>query len=280
MILEWLGSGAMGDVYKCLDRSSGKIVAIKWLHRLDMADRFASEARTLSTANHPNIARFIDYVYDDKFAYIIMEFVEGLTLEKLMNHSGRIPEAYAIKILKQVVEAVKYLHDNQIIHRDLKAANIKVMRNNTVKILDFGIAKTSFSDKLTAEGLLVGSMPSIAPEQFRNITTPKVDSWAIGVLFYQMLTRHLPFSNTSDIALRVAIEKGKYMAPEIFEPTLTRGSKLIIKNLLVTNPSKRWSVKLLRDYLSDGYVKSTRESSRTFLKTGWDQFKAVIKLKQ
>ncbi|NND32528.1 MAG: protein kinase, partial [Saprospiraceae bacterium] len=88
MVLELLGSGAMGDVFKCIDRSTGQLVAIKWLHRLEMAKRFANEADTLGRISHPNIAQFIDYIHTQDYAFIVMEYVEGLTIEKLIRHSG------------------------------------------------------------------------------------------------------------------------------------------------------------------------------------------------
>jgi serine/threonine-protein kinase len=251
MILEMLGSGATGDVYKCVSRSTGQVVAIKWLHRIDMAKRFEHEARTLRQINHPNIAQFIDYVYSREKAFIVMEFVEGLTIEKLINRTGKLPEAYALKVLNQLAVVIKYLHSQNIIHRDLKAANIKIMQDSTVKILDFGIAKTDFSAQLTMEGHILGSMPYMAPEQFQQITSTKVDMWALGVLYYQMLTRYLPFSGSSDLAIRTAVEKGKYISPDIFEATLTDYSKSVIKNLLKTNPNQRWNIDKLIQHLAN-----------------------------
>lgn len=259
MILEMLGSGATGDVYKCVSRSTGQVVAIKWLHRINMAKRFENEARTLRQINHPNIAQFIDYVYTQEKAFIVMEFVEGLTLEKLINRTGKLPEAYALKILNQLAVVIKYLHSQNIIHRDLKAANIKIMKDSTVKVLDFGIAKTDFSAQLTTEGHILGSMPYMAPEQFQQITSTKVDMWALGVLYYQMLTRYLPFSGSGDLAIRAAVEKGKYISPDIFEATLKDSSKRVIKNLLKTNPNRRWNIDTLIDHLANETKPSGKE---------------------
>ena len=264
MILELLGSGAMGDVYKCIAQSTGQLVAIKWLHRLEMAKRFANEANTLAQINHPNIAQFVNYVHATDFAFIVMEYVEGLTIEKLISHSGKLPESYAKRILLQLAQAVKYLHDQNIVHRDIKAANIKVKQNSQVKLLDFGIAKTKFSERLTAEGLVVGSMPYIAPEQFEGTTTPKVDLWSLGVLYYQMITSYLPFSGNGDIAIRDSIKRGQYLAPEVFEPNISKQSQNIVKHLLNPIVHQRWSIDQLISNLDD---KEDNDRGKTMLQS-------------
>jgi serine/threonine-protein kinase len=249
ILIEWLGSGAMGDVYKAIDPRTGKPVAIKLLHRQDMANRFEEEAILLQKLQHTKIARFIDYYSSEQEAYIIMEYVEGLTLEKLISHQGKLPEAYALKLLQQINDAVSYLHGQEIIHRDLKASNIKITTESEVKILDFGIAKTRYSRSFTKEGFIVGSAPYLAPEQFQQIITTKIDTWALGVLLYQMLTGYLPFSAVSDQELRSKIEKGSFMPASVFNPSITAKSKVILKNLLATSTSRRWSAEQLKHYM-------------------------------
>ncbi|MBK8505715.1 MAG: serine/threonine protein kinase [Saprospiraceae bacterium] len=249
ILIEWLGSGAMGDVYKAIDPRTGKPVAIKLLHRKDMAARFEAEAIILQQLNHQNIARFIDYHQSDQEAYIIMEYVEGLTLEKLISHQGKLPESYALKLLDKINGAVSYLHEQQIIHRDLKPSNIKIPKESDVKILDFGIAKTRYSGSLTQEGFIVGSGPYLAPEQFKQVISSKIDTWAMGVLFYQMITGYLPFSATDEKDLQKKIENGTYLPAKVFQPSITLRSKAILKSLLTTNASRRWSSKKLSQHL-------------------------------
>jgi serine/threonine-protein kinase len=249
ILIEWLGSGAMGDVYKAIDPRTGKPVAIKVLHKMDMAVRFEEEAQILQQLNHPNIARFIEYCQSGQEAYLIMEYIEGLTLEKLISHQGKLPEDYCLKILDKINFAVSYLHEQEIIHRDLKPSNIKITRDSDVKILDFGIAKTRYSKSLTQEGFIVGSGPFLAPEQFRQVISPKIDTWAMGVLFYQMITGYLPFSGSSEKELQSKIENGTYLPAKVFQPNLTLKSKAILKHLLATNASRRWSSKKLMKHL-------------------------------
>jgi len=239
----------MGEVYRAIHPSTGIPVAIKWLHRLDMATRFQEEARLLAQIQHPNIARFISYSGNSEEAYIVMEYVEGLTLEKLLNRQGKLAENYALKLLRQLSDALIYMHERQIIHRDLKASNIKVQKDSTVKILDFGIAKSQFATRFTHEGFIVGSTPYVAPEQFRNLVTPKIDTWALGVLFYQMLTGHLPFADRNEEALRAKIQSNDFLPIEVFNPSVSKDARKILNNLLTTRVQKRWSAKELSHFL-------------------------------
>jgi serine/threonine-protein kinase len=239
----------MGDVYKAIDPRTGKPVAIKVLRRHDMAARFEEEALILQQLNHPNIARFINYQQSGQEAYIIMEYVEGLTLEKLISHQGKLPETYALKLLDKINIAVAYLHERQIIHRDLKPSNIKITKESDIKILDFGIAKTRYSGSLTQEGFIVGSGPYLAPEQFKHVISSKIDTWAMGVLFYQMITGYLPFSARDEKELQSKIENGTYLPAKVFQPAITLRSKAIVKSLLTTNASRRWSSKKLNQHL-------------------------------
>ena len=251
LIIERLGSGAMGDVYQCIDQGTGKPVAVKWLHRSGMNKRFIEEARILASIQHPGIAQFIKFEQHDKDAYLVMEYVEGLTLEKLIHHHGKLPETFALKIALQIATALNYLHDRQIIHRDLKASNIKITKTGQVKLLDFGIAKAQFSEKLTADGFVIGSTPYLAPEQFKQDYSPKIDLWALGILIYQILTGHLPFSASSEIELRAKIQKGDYLSPKIFAPEINKSTHKIIRKLLAVRPEKRWSADELIQHLQD-----------------------------
>src|SRR5688572_26390901 len=204
-ILAELGKGGMGEVYRGRDTKLNREVAIKVLPELFAADaerlsRFTREAQTLAALNHPNIAA----IYGIEDRALVMELVEG---EDLSEHIARgaleIPEALAIA--KQVADALEAAHDLGIVHRDLKPANIKVRRDGTVKVLDFGLAKAtqdsgtsglqdpSNSPTLTARGtqmgMVIGTAAYMAPEQARGKAVDRrADIWAFGVVLYEMLT--------------------------------------------------------------------------------------------
>jgi eukaryotic-like serine/threonine-protein kinase len=168
-----------------------------------------------------------------------MEFVEGLTLEKLIKRQGALPENFVWKVFEQMVLAVAHLHENGIFHRDLKPANIKITKESVVKLLDFGIAKAAYTPKLTQEGYIVGTSCFMAPEQFQSKGNMQSDCWALGVILYEMLTGYLPFDGKTDTEIRIKIERCEYIAPNLIVPTISKKSKRLIEKLLQPNPQKR-----------------------------------------
>src|ERR1044071_8041097 len=214
-ILSALGAGGMGEVYRARDTKLDRAVAIKILPEAFAADteriaRFEREAKTLASLNHPNIAHI--HGLEESAAGVralVMELVEGEDLAQRLGR-GAIPPDEAVRIAKQIADALEAAHGQGIIHRDLKPSNIKVRPDGTVKVLDFGLAKafeapvaaapgssqspTLISPAATRVGLIMGTASYMSPEQARGRTVDKrADVWAFGCVLYEMLTGQRPF---------------------------------------------------------------------------------------
>lgn len=249
ILTQWLGSGGMGEVYQAQHQFTRQTAAVKMLNRIDQVERFRNEAYVQSSVRHPNIAVLYEYSIENGIPCIVMEYVEGLTLERLIKRQGALPEQFVWKVLEQMVDAVAHLHENGIFHRDLKPANIKVTKESVVKLLDFGIAKAAYTPKLTQEGYIVGTSFYMAPEQFYSKGSVVSDCWALGVILYEMLTGQLPFDGRTETETRVRIERGEYIAPNLINPYISKKSKRLIEKLLQVNPKKRMSAAALLSQL-------------------------------
>jgi tRNA A-37 threonylcarbamoyl transferase component Bud32 len=201
-ILEHLGQGGMGVVYKARQRQLDRLVALKILpttlgQEAAFTERFTREARALAKLNHPNIVHVYDFGRTDEHFYFIMEFVDGMNLRSLL-HGGTLKPEEALKIVPQICEALQFAHDEGIVHRDIKPENILIDTRGRVKIADFGLAKlmdqhgTDF--RLTGTDQVMGTLNYMAPEQMQGSRTVdhRADIYSLGVVFYEMLTGDLP----------------------------------------------------------------------------------------
>jgi serine/threonine protein kinase/Tol biopolymer transport system component len=208
-----LGAGGMGEVYRARDSKLGRDVAIKILPRAVTSEparlaRFEREARMLAALNHQNICAIYGLEEADGVRFLILELVEGGTLAERIREHGRLPIPEALRIARQIVDALEAAHDKGIIHRDLKPANVSVTPDGMVKVLDFGIAKAVTADTAdsdptllaaagiggTREGVILGTAAYMSPEQARGKAVDKrADIWAFGCVLYEMLTGRVPF---------------------------------------------------------------------------------------
>ena len=215
-VLSEIGAGGMGDVYLARDSRLGRDVAIKVLPETFARDaerttRFEREARLLATLNHKNIASIYGIEDSNGSLALVMEFVDGPTLADRL-HSGPIPIDEALPIARQIADGLEYAHEHGIVHRDLKPANIKVAPDDTVKILDFGLAKAvqgeaessdvrnspTISRLATEAGVLLGTAPYMSPEQVKGKPIDRrTDIWAFGCVLYEMLTGKMAFDGES-----------------------------------------------------------------------------------
>ncbi|MGA3157252.1 MAG: serine/threonine-protein kinase [Steroidobacteraceae bacterium] len=199
-VLELLGRGAMGVVYKALDLNLDRQVAIKVMsaearNDPDFVERFRQEARMQGALNHPNVAQLFDYFMHEGAPVAVMEFVDGESLEQLIRRRGSIPAYECIPIFKQALRGVAAAHRAGIIHRDLKTANLMLTRDDIVKVMDFGIAKRQSSTSATKASTSIGSPLYMAPEQILGRAVDcRTDVYALGITLYQLLSGQPPFN--------------------------------------------------------------------------------------
>ncbi|MEP7237570.1 MAG: serine/threonine-protein kinase [Ferruginibacter sp.] len=236
-----IGSGGMGNVYKAFNASLNRFAAVKILHQDAFAERFKNEAYIQSTISHPNIARLYEYVKCGNKHCIVMEYVDGESLDAVLHKKGRLSSEETENILRQIISALTYLHKKDIMHRDIKPQNFKLQPDGTVKMLDFGIAKHKYSPKLTQLGFVVGTMEYLAPEQFEQKEELKSDIWCLAVMTYELLTGYMPFESSNPLTLRSKITKGSFTNPKILVPGISNKLSIIIDKSFKVNPANRIS---------------------------------------
>ena len=261
-----LGKGAMGVVYKAQDPTVGRMVAIKTL-RIDihgaeseeMLERFRNEARTAGVLNHPNIITIYDAGEQDGLFYIAMEFVEGQTLQHLLKDVRHLHVDKAIDIVKQVCAGLDYAHTRGIIHRDIKPANIMIGSDETVKIMDFGIAKSG-STGVTSTGHVVGTPNYMAPEQVRGRPLDgRSDLFSLGVILYEMLTGERPFAGDTITTIIYKVVNEMPVNPREREPSLHAGICAVTMKALAKNPDERFGTCAEFSRAAQGYAVFTQE---------------------
>ena len=244
-----IGKGGMGEVYRASDTRLGRTVAIKVSAR-EFSDRFEREARAISSLNHPNICT----LYDIGPNYLVMEFVEGDTLSKLIDQ-GPLPLDRALQYAVQITDALAAAHAKGVIHRDLKPGNIIVTRNG-VKVLDFGLAKLS-SDKpasssgstdvatmtepITGAGAILGTLHYMSPEQVEGKDTDqRSDIFALGVVLYEMITGRRAFTGDTQAAILAAILKDQPAPMHERQPQVPRSLERVVRKCMEKKPDDRW----------------------------------------
>ncbi len=245
-ILKKLGEGGMGVVYKAEDTKLERQVAIKFLPREiaaqdDVKKRFKIEAKAAAALNHPNIATIYQIEEVDDKMFIVMEYVEGQELRQLVKTLGSVPIDDAITYAIQIAEGLQAAHKKGVVHRDIKGANIMLTENGQVKIMDFGLAKLSGQTQLTKEGMTVGTIAYMSPEQAQGMKVDqRADIWSFGVVLYEMLTGHVPFRGDYEQAILYSIMNEE---PEPI-PDLQNGGDLglqqVVSKALAKDPEDRY----------------------------------------
>ena len=247
-IVDVLGRGGMGVVYRGIDKQIGREVAIKTLTQGFMGDdnmlaRFYEEGRRTGRLNHPNIVTVYDLGDDNGTPYIVMECVEGEPLDKLIRSDSEFPLADRLRILKEVCEALGYAHRNNVIHRDVKPANIFVQPDGSAKLLDFGIARLEKRDQdmsLTRTGHLIGTVPYMAPERLRNEDVDgRSDIFAAGVVLFQMVTGQMPFTGADSVLMQKILTEPPAPLNSI-RPDLPAALQAIVDRALAKAPDDRY----------------------------------------
>ncbi|MBI1763088.1 MAG: serine/threonine protein kinase [Acidobacteria bacterium] len=242
-VAELLGTGGMGEVYRAVHVKIKRVVAIKLLKNVSgpLVERSINEARIQAGLQHPNIATLYDFLEWQGKPCLILEYVDGQTLAEHLEARGRLAPAEALGIFQAVVEAVAYLHRHGIIHRDIKANNIKLSSAGAVKLLDFGIAKDGTAPQLTLAGHVIGTLVCLAPEQLQGHADARSDVWALGVLLYQMVTGRMPFAAPTLDKLYEQIKQARFDAPTTLNPAMPRELEAVIARCLKKHPADRYA---------------------------------------
>ena len=217
-VQELIGSGGMANVYKAVMRGqngpvpAGTVVAVKvlrreYMHDPDLVRRFKNESKAISLLNHPNIVKVYDVSVNDNLQYIVMEYVDGMTLREYLNErGGKLSSRETVHFISQILKALEHAHANGVVHRDIKPQNIMLLDNGQLRMMDFGIARISRADNQMLAGKAMGSVHYISPEQAKGDETDCTsDIYSVGVMMYEMLSGQLPFD--AEDAVEVAIKQ-------------------------------------------------------------------------
>lgn len=245
-IHELIGVGGMAYVYKAYDRMEDRWVAIKILkeefsNNSDFLRRFRNESKAIAVLNHPNIVKVYDVSFGDQIQYIVMEFIDGITLKQYIEQEGAIRWQEAVHFTSQILMALECAHEKGIIHRDIKPQNIMLLQDGTIKVADFGIARFLQSETQTMTDKAIGSVHYIAPEQARgDYITDKADIYSVGVMLYEMLTGKLPFVADNAVSVALMQLQAKPVMPREVNPSIPRGLEQITMKAMEKNPVDRF----------------------------------------
>ena len=199
-LLELIGVGGMADIYKAKDITDDRTVAVKILKNEfaaseDFLRRFRNESKAIALLSHPNIVKIFDVGFTDKIQYIVMEYIDGITLTEYIARQGVLKWRDAVHFTTQVLRALQHAHDRGIVHRDVKSQNVMLLADGTIKVMDFGIARFNRETDKTMSEKAIGSVHYISPEQARGeVTDEKSDIYSVGVMLYEMLTGEKPLT--------------------------------------------------------------------------------------
>ena len=244
-IKEIIGVGGMAVVYKAYDNIDDRIVAIKilkqeLLENEEFRRRFKNESKAIAVLSHPNIVKVYDVSFGDRLQYIVMEYIEGITLKEYIEQQGYINWKDAVHFLTQILRALQHAHDKGIIHRDIKPQNIMLLSNGTIKVTDFGIARFSRGDTKTLTESAIGSVHYISPEQAGEVTDDKADIYSVGVVLYEMLTGQLPFQSDSAVSVAIMQLQQEAKRPREINPEIPIGLEQITMRAMQKNTRDRY----------------------------------------
>ena len=250
-IIRVLGKGAMGLVYEARDPNLDRRVAIKTIKVENLSEeaaaeyeaRFRTEARSAARLQHPNIVSVYDSGRDGDMAYLVMEFIQGDDLKQHLDGGKRYSLAQSLAMVADVLAALDYAHRQNVVHRDVKPANLLIDANGRVKLTDFGVARIQDSGEDTrTQGTMVGTLKYMSPEQLQGVPIDsRADLFAVGVVLYQLLTGKRPFSGDTDFAIIQQIVGHTPAAPSTFSSSLPASIDAVVARALVKKREHRYA---------------------------------------
>ena len=270
-----VGVGGMANVYRGTDLKTGNQIAVKvlkdeFLDNEELVRRFKNESKAISILSHPNIVKVYDVSVTDKLQYIVMEYVDGITLkEYLKQRGGALTWKETVHFATQILSALQHAHSKGIIHRDVKPQNIMLLADGSIKMMDFGIARFSRAQSQTVSDKAIGSVHYISPEQAKgDHTDARTDIYSVGVMMYEMLSGKLPFDGTGavSIAIMQISEKPKPLAE--VAPNIPVGLRQITEKAMEKDPADRYQsaqcwIPLLRSAATPASALNTNITRRT-----------------
>ena len=232
-IMEIIGVGGMAVVYKAHDNVEDRIVAVKilkdeFVSNDEFIRRFKNESKAIAMLSHPNIVKVYDVSFGDLIQYIVMEYIDGITLKEYIEHQGSLRWIDAVQFTIQILKGLQHAHDKGIVHRDVKPQNIMVLSDGSIKVTDFGIARFSRSEQRTITDKAIGSVHYISPEQAKGEKTDeKADVYSVGVMLYEMLTGRLPFEAESAVSVAIMQLQRDPKLPTQINPSIPLGLEQI-----------------------------------------------------
>ncbi|MGC8814828.1 MAG: serine/threonine-protein kinase, partial [bacterium] len=245
-IIKKLGQGGMGEVYKATDTILDRIVAIKivysnLLKKQEFLQRFLREAKITASLDHINIVKVFDLLIDNNNYYLIMEFIDGISLRNYLENRKQIDIINELDLFLQILDGIEYAHNKNIVHRDLKPENIMLTKDGIIKITDFGLAFALGSHSLTNPGTLMGTLGYLSPEQAQGIDVDFLtDIYSLGVILYELLTGNLPIIDTNAAAMIYKILNEKPTLPSKYNPQIDKELENIILKAIEKNKNKRY----------------------------------------
>lgn len=244
---ELIGTGGMANVYKATDLIDGTVVAVKILREecrsnSELVRRFKNESKAISVLDHPNIVKVYDFSMTEKIQYIIMEYIDGITLKEYMEYRGQ-PLTYkeTLHFITQILAALQHAHDRGIVHRDIKPQNMMLLSDSSIKVMDFGIARFSRSENQTMTDKAIGSVHYISPEQARGgATNAKADLYSVGVMMYEMLSGRLPFESDSPVSVAIKQISDTPTPLRELNPAVPEALAAITERAMAKDPRERY----------------------------------------